>query len=107
MIPITLVLAFVLPGVTVLPLADLSVLTFYNICSILPTRGNLFRALIHGTIQSIIILYLATYAAPMMTELLGVVDPSLLMEGSQVTNLAIGAQSYTWIPFFIFIQFIR
>jgi PTS system galactitol-specific IIC component len=107
MIPITLVLAFVLPGVTVLPLADLSVLTFYNICSILPNRGNLFRALIHGTIQSIIILYLATYAAPMMTELLGVVDPSLLMEGSQVTNLAIGAQSYTWIPFFIFIQFIR
>jgi PTS system galactitol-specific IIC component len=107
MIPITLVLAFVLPGVTVLPLADLSVLTFFNICSVLPNRGNLFRGIILGTINSIIILYLASYAAPMMTELLGVVDPSLLMEGSQVTCLAVGAQIYTWIPFFIALQFIK
>ena len=109
MIPLTLILAFILPGVTVLPLADLSALVFYNICSILPNKGNLFRAVIHGIIQSIIILYLATYAAPMMTDLLSVVDPTMLqgVEGAQVTNLAIGAQSYTWIPFFIFLQFVK
>ncbi|MPW25340.1 PTS galactitol transporter subunit IIC [Alkalibaculum sp. M08DMB] len=101
MIPITLILAFILPGVTVLPLADLSVLTFFNICSVLPNRGNLFRGIILGTINSIIILYIATFAAPIMTELLSVVDPGMVLEGSQVTSLAVGAQWYTWIPYWI------
>ncbi|MFZ7134677.1 MAG: PTS galactitol transporter subunit IIC [Eubacteriales bacterium] len=101
MIPITLVLAFILPGVTVLPLADLSVLTFFNICAVLPNKGNLFRGIIIGTVNSIILLYLATYAAPMMTELLGGIKPDLLQSGAEVTCMAVGAQWYTWIPFWI------
>jgi len=101
MIPVTLVLAFVLPGVTVLPLADLSALTFYNVTSVLPNKGNLFRGLINGVIHSVIMLYLASYAAPLMTDLLTVVDPTMVLEGAQVTNLAIAAQWYTWIPFWI------
>ncbi|MFZ7119398.1 MAG: PTS galactitol transporter subunit IIC [Eubacteriaceae bacterium] len=107
MIPITLVLAFILPGVTVLPLADLSVLTFFNICAILPNRGNLFRGIIIGTVNSIILLYLASYAAPLMTELLTVVDPTLLLEGSEVTCMAVGAQWYTWIPYWIALMFVK
>lgn len=101
LIPITLILAFVLPGVTVLPLADLSALTFFNICAVLPNRGNLFRGIIIGTVNSIILLYLATYAAPMMTTLLGGIKPDLLQSGAEVSCLAVGAQWYTWIPFWI------
>lgn len=101
MIPITLCLAFILPGITVLPLADLSALAFYNVTSILPNRGNLFRGIINGIIHSIIMLYLASYAAPLMTDLLTIIDPKMVLEGSKVTSLAIAAQWYTWIPFWI------
>ncbi|MFZ7132505.1 MAG: PTS galactitol transporter subunit IIC [Eubacteriales bacterium] len=101
MIPITLILAFILPGVTVLPLADLSILAIFNICSVLPNKGNLFRGIIIGTVNSIIMLYLASYAAPMMTQLLSGIQPDLLKSGQDVTCLVVGAQWYTWIPFWI------
>lgn len=98
-IPITLLLAFILPGNTTLPIADLSVLTFFNIFSIVPSRGNLFRGIICATVNSTIILYLASAGAPLMTKL-GVAAGLSLPEGAaQMTCLAVGAQWYTWVTY--------
>lgn len=96
MIPITVLLSLVLPGNTTLPLADLSTLPFFLIFAIIPSRGNLFRGILLGTVHVVVILYLATLAAPLMTEL-GVAAGLEIPEGAtQITNLAIGAQWYTW-----------
>lgn len=96
MIPVTLGLAFILPGNKTLPLADLSALPFYMIFAILPSKGNLFRGIITGIFISIGILYFSSFAAPLMTELciqLGINIPS---GSTEVTCLAVGAQWYTW-----------
>lgn len=95
-IPITLILAFIIPGITILPLADLSVLTFYMIFSIVPSRGNLFRGIIIGTINAAIIVILASVAAPLMTELGVKAGLSIPQGATQITCLAVGAQWYTW-----------
>ncbi|MBC8923617.1 PTS galactitol transporter subunit IIC, partial [Escherichia coli] len=66
MIPITLILAFILPGNKVLPLADLTALPFYMIFAIVPSKGNLFRGIFTGIVIVIITLYLSGAAAPLM-----------------------------------------
>ncbi|GGK00672.1 PTS galactitol transporter subunit IIC [Lentibacillus kapialis] len=104
MIPITLMLAFILPGNKVLPLADLSNLPFYMIFAILPSRGNLLRGLIIGTIIMIVVLYLSSFAAPLMTEL-GQQFGYNVPEGSaEITNMAIGSQWYTWVVYWVLEQ---
>lgn len=99
MIPITLLLAFILPGNTTLPLADLSVLTFAVIFSVVPCKGNLFRALIMATITMIIVLYVASYAAPYMTGLASNANLTVPEGAAQLTCLGAAFQWYSWIPF--------
>lgn len=98
-IPITLLLAFILPGNTTLPIADLSVLTFYNIFSIVPSRGNLFRGIICATVNSTVMLYLASAGAPLMTKLSIAAGMQLPEGATQITCLAVGAQWYTWFTY--------
>lgn len=99
MIPVALILAFILPGNTVLPLADLTALPYFMIFAIVPSKGNLFRGLISGTIFTIIILYCATYAAPIVTQLATEVGYKLPADTEMVTSLAVGSQWYTWIVY--------
>lgn len=101
MIPSALVLAFILPGNTTLPLADLAALVFFVIFAVVPTKGNLFRCIIIGWINVTIILYLSTYAAPIMTSLAGSAGLTIPEGAAELTCLATGAQWYTWIPFII------
>lgn len=67
LIPITLLLAIVLPGNKMLPFADLSVLVFF-ITMIAPyCKKNIFRMLVTGTILMVIALYISTDLAPIYT----------------------------------------
>ena len=59
MIPVTLLLAVILPGNRVLPLVDLATLPFFMICRSLHPKETLFRSLITGTLMMIAILYIA------------------------------------------------
>lgn len=99
MIPITLLLAFILPGNKVLPLADLTALPFYMIFAIVPSKGNLFRGIFTGVIITTITLYLAGAAAPLMTELAGQIGYDIPKDATEVTSLAVGTQWYTWIVY--------
>lgn len=105
MIPFALVLAFILPGNKVLPLADLTALPYFMIFAILPSKGNLFRGLISGILFTIIILYCASYAAPIVTQLAVQVGYHLPKGSTQVTSLAVGDQWYTWIIYWILGKF--
>lgn len=67
MIPITLLLAAVLPGNRILPFTDLAGLPFCLLWAVAPTKGNVFRGLIISTIFMVAILYIATDLAPVTT----------------------------------------
>ena len=67
-VPISLLLAIVLPGNKVLPFGDLALYTF-AICLMIPIfKGNLIRSVLGCTIYMIAMLYLSTWLAPFVTE---------------------------------------
>lgn len=67
-VPITLFLAVILPGNTVLPFGDLATIPFL-ICLMTPVfKGNIIRTVVAGTIYMTGGLYIATWVAPLMTS---------------------------------------
>ncbi|MCL5045995.1 MAG: PTS galactitol transporter subunit IIC [Actinobacteria bacterium] len=68
MIPITLILAVILPGNKVLPFVDLAAMPFFMIFGLVFNRGNIIRGVINGTIFMIVALYGATAFAPLVTQ---------------------------------------
>ncbi|MYL60639.1 PTS galactitol transporter subunit IIC, partial [Virgibacillus halodenitrificans] len=69
MVPITLLLAVILPGNTVLPFGDLATIPFL-ICLMVPVfKGNIIRTVIAATIYISAGLYIATWVSPLFTEM--------------------------------------
>ncbi|WP_251554627.1 PTS galactitol transporter subunit IIC [Neobacillus muris] len=68
LIPITLVLAMILPLNTTLPFGDLAATAFFIAMATPIHRGDILRTLISGTIVMAIILLIASYFAPIITE---------------------------------------
>lgn len=69
MVPITLLLAVLLPGNQVLPFGDLAIIPFL-ICLMVPVfKGSIIRTVIAGTIYISVGLYIATWIAPIFTKM--------------------------------------
>ncbi|MGK3722076.1 PTS galactitol transporter subunit IIC [Priestia megaterium] len=68
MTPITILLAVILPGNKIIPLGDLSTLTVPMAMIVLACRGNIIRAVIIGIPVIIANLYIASYLAPLVTQ---------------------------------------
>lgn len=67
-VPITLFLAVILPGNTVLPFGDLATIPFL-ICLMVPVfNGNIVRTVVAGTLYMAGGLLIATWAAPLITD---------------------------------------
>lgn len=69
LIPITLILAVILPGNKVLPLGDLAFIAFFTCMATILHSNNILKTLISGIINIIIVLYIATWFAPYFTQL--------------------------------------
>lgn len=69
LIPLTLILAVILPGNKVLPMGDLAFASFFICMATIVHKGNIIKVLISGTINMIITLYIATWFGPYFTEL--------------------------------------
>lgn len=68
LVPISLLLALVLPGNQVLPFGDLAFFVF-GICLMIPYfKGNIVRSVLGSAIYLIICFYLSTLIAPQITE---------------------------------------
>lgn len=68
LIPITIFLAVILPGNTVLPFGDLATIPFL-ICLMAPAfNGNIIRLILGGSIYLSVGLYIATWTAPLVTK---------------------------------------
>jgi len=95
-IPVMLVLAVALPGNRMLPFADLSSMTLYILWAVIASKGNMFRALIAGTVGAGIYLLCGTYVADIYTKTAIIVAPDMIPEGSMlVSSISAGNPIYT------------
>src|SRR5690606_37424584 len=69
MVPITLLLAVVLPWNEMLPFADLAVLPFTVIWAVAASRGNIVRGLVNAIVVVMIVLFMATNLAELTTTM--------------------------------------
>ncbi|MCR1899103.1 PTS galactitol transporter subunit IIC [Irregularibacter muris] len=69
LIPITLILAVILPGNKVLPLGDLAFAAFFTCMATIIHKGNILKTILSGIINMVGILYIASWFAPYFSEL--------------------------------------
>lgn len=67
LIPITLLIAVILPGNKVLPFGDLPTLVFALALMVAAFGGNILRSVVGCSIYTVTMLYFATYLAPALT----------------------------------------
>lgn len=107
LVPLTIFLAVILPGNSVLPLGDLATIPFMICLMAAVFKGDILRTIIGGGIYIASGLYVATWAAPLITEaardanfdLAGVESISVLSDGGAWTTILFGglAQAISWI----------
>ncbi len=68
LVPLTLLIAVILPGNRVLPFGDLATIPFIIALSAAVFRGDIFRTIIGGVIQIVTALYIATWVSPLITQ---------------------------------------
>ena len=69
LMPVALALAFILPGVTFIPIGDLPNLMAFVIMIVVATRGNVVRTVLIGIPLIVAQLYIASYMGPVFTDL--------------------------------------
>lgn len=90
LVPITILLAIILPGNRMMPFADLAAIPFF-VCMLAPlTRGNVVRMTILGTICAIAGLYMASWMAPIQTEAARLANIGIPEGATLITNMGDG-----------------
>ena len=96
LIPITLFLAAILPGNNTLPAADLAATAFF-IAMVPPlTKGNFFRSILYGTIIMVMVLYISSAFAPLLTQIAADIGFAIPEGAVQITGLS-GGNWIAWI----------
>lgn len=85
--PITILLAIVLPGNKLLPFADLAVIPFIVCLITAMSKGNVIWALIVGTVVMACVLLMATNLAPIETQMALTAGIKMPAGASQIGNL--------------------
>lgn len=98
LVPITVLLAVILPGNRVLPFADLAVIPFVVAMFAPITKGNIVRMVIIGTVLLAMGFYVGTALSPQFTQ--AAVDAKFTMpaNASQIISIADG---FSWWPLFV------
>ena len=91
LIPITLLIAAVLPGNVLLPLVDLTALPYWVIWAVIPSKGNLFRSIITASVFAVIWLTCASLLAPVVTTLANSIHFDSGFTGT-ISSLSAGSQ---------------
>lgn len=95
LVPITIILALIIPGNTVLPFADLAVIPFLVCLVAALSKGNIVRSLILGTIIMALVLVIATNISPIQTALAINAGIEFPAGATQIANLD-RANFITW-----------
>lgn len=94
-IPITLIIAILMPGNTVLPCGDLATIGFFIAIAVSVHKGNLFRTLISGTLIMIMTIWITNQTVGWTTalgEMVGAIEP-----GQTLSSLDQGGAPITYI----------
>ncbi|MBR7926816.1 PTS galactitol transporter subunit IIC [Aerococcaceae bacterium zg-ZUI334] len=96
LVPITILLAFVLPGNKTIPFGDLATIP-YAVCLMAPVfRGNIIRTVLSGSFYMASILYITSWAAPVVTS--AAKAANFAMGGNEsVTAMIEGGLWPTWL----------
>lgn len=97
LVPLAVFLAVILPGNTVLPMADLATMPYMFVLIVCMVRGNGFRALVTGVISLGLGLYIATNLAPAFTTVAQSVNFAIPEGASSISSICDGANPLTWI----------
>ncbi|MDI3481587.1 MAG: galactitol system component [Tepidanaerobacteraceae bacterium] len=98
LIPITIILAVILPGNKVLPLGDLPATVYFCVVLTAVSKGNLFRGIIMGIPMMCAALWTSTSMAPYFTELAKQIGFAIPQGTTQITAIGVGI---AWIPYLI------
>ncbi|MFD2627778.1 galactitol-specific PTS transporter subunit IIC [Oceanobacillus kapialis] len=105
LVPITVVLAVVLPGNAVLPFGDLATIPFIVAFIVGAARGNIVHSVIVGTIMIAISLYIATDVAPMFTQMAENADFDMPEGSAQISSIDQGGNIVNYIIYKFFSLF--
>lgn len=94
-IPLTILIAVLVPGNQVLPFGDLATIGFFVAMAVAVHQGNLFRTLISGVIIMSITLWIATQTIGLHTQLAA--NAGALKGGGMVASMDQGGSPITWL----------
>lgn len=94
-IPLSILIAVVLPGNKVLPFGDLATIGFFVAMAVAVHQGNLFRTLISGIVIMSMTLWISTQTIGLHTQLAA--NAGALKAGGQVASMDQGGSPITWL----------
>jgi galactitol PTS system EIIC component len=94
-VPLTVVIAALIPGNRVLPFGDLATIGFFVALAVGVHRGNIFRSLISGTVIMVVTIWIANQMVELQTQLAR--DTNLLGDSGQVASLDQGGSPITYL----------
>ncbi|MGE6717569.1 galactitol-specific PTS transporter subunit IIC [Peribacillus frigoritolerans] len=100
--PITVLLAVILPGNSVLPFGDLATIPFVIAFVVGAARGNIVHSVIVGTIMIALSLYMATDIAAVFTDMAKGAEIKLPEGSAMVSSIDQGGNLVNWIIWRIF-----
>ncbi|REJ07541.1 galactitol-specific PTS transporter subunit IIC [Halobacillus trueperi] len=105
LVPVTVVLAVVLPGNSLLPFGDLATIPFVVAFIVGAARGNIVHSVIVGTLMMALSLYMATDVAPVFTEMAVNADFEMPEGSAKISSIDQGGNLVNWIIFKVFSLF--
>ncbi len=96
-VPLTILIAMIVPGNRVLPFGDLATIGFFIAIAVGIHKGNLFRTLISGSIIMYITIWITNQTIPLTTALAKAANSSLLAKSPEIAALDQGGCPITYI----------
>lgn len=97
LVPLSILIAIILPGNRVLPFADLSVLPHVFVLTIAITHADFFRSMIIGVSSIIVMLYCGTNLVPLLMETAAVAEPATYANYvGAFSSICDGCNPLTW-----------
>ncbi|GAF11325.1 PTS system, galactitol-specific IIC component [Bacillus sp. JCM 19046] len=97
LVPITVLLAVILPGNALLPFGDLATIPFIVAFIVGAARGNIVHSVIVGTVMIAISLYVATDMAPIFTQMAQEANFNMPQDSAMISSIDQGGNIINWI----------
>ncbi len=105
LVPITVLLAVVLPGNSLLPFGDLATIPFVVAFIVGAARGNIVHSVIVGTVVIAMSLYMATDVADVHTQMAVAADFDMPEGAAKISSIDQGGNLVNYVIYKIFALF--